>query len=460
MAKDTLINRSSSSASDLSTSHANAPLAFAERNERSQRQPVKGGGATEKRRTTMNMMTSISTVAAFPIATPSLTAPQSKVIQAVERYRLAESIFNEVYDELQEAQFAASHAHGHRPSALIAWRNYSAIGGGEIEMMRDRLLEEGENAQIVGREYKAAKKRYREIIQAGKDWDRKAGLQKLTRREEGARRELSDSRKALGTLTPTSLEDAAALVDLVQKDVEKFEEIQDWEAAALAKANKFLGGAKGSTAITTRGELRPSTVQKLCSQYEATLTAFKSAHDAFVQAENAAAKARPQPDSLICPNRRNFKDVSCNVKGRRIPITSGEIKTQIASLRRNTTKVDENDGTRVFTISKAGFPLTKKQKAQLARVEARLPLAVAYETEWAAVQKRLRVKELEEAAQVPSRRLRPLAARIAETPSKDRQDMLAKARVCEIDPDMAEVAEDIAMSIALDFSRLSAAGLI
>ena len=417
----------------------------------------------------MNMMTSISTVAAFPVATPLLTAPQSKVIQAVERYRLAESIFEGIYDELEEAKFAASGTHGHRPSALIAWRNYSAIGGGEIEMMRDRLLEEGENAQVVEREYKAAKKQYREIIQAGKDWDRKAGLQKLTQREEEARRELSGSRKALGALTPTSLEEAAALIDLVQKDVEKFDGIEDWEAAVLAKANKFLGGRMGiygpasatnGAAITTRGDLRQSSVQKLCSQYEAALTAFKAAHDTFVQAENAAAEARPQPDSLIRPNKRNFKDVFCNVKGRRIPIKSGEIKAQIASLRRNTTKMDENDGTRVFTISEAGFPLTKKQKAQLARVEARLPLALAYETEWAAVQKRLRVKELEEAVQVPSRKLGPLAARIAETPSKDRQDMLAKARVCEIDPDMAEVAEDIAMSIAHDFSRLSAAGLI
>jgi hypothetical protein len=212
--------------------------------------------------------------------------------------------------------------------------------------------------------------------------------------------------------------------------------------------------------LTTPQSTRQSSLQKLCSQYEATLTAFKAAHDAFVQAENAAAKARPQPDGLIRPNKRNFKDVFCNVKGRRIPITSREIKVQIASLRRNTTKMDENEGARVFTISETGFPLTKKQKAQLARVEARLPLALAYETDWAAVQKRSRVKELEEAVQVPSRKLGPLAARIAKTPSKDRQDMLAKARVCEIDPDMAEVAEDIAMSIALDFSRLSAAGLI
>ena len=41
-------------------------------------------------------------------------------------------------------------------------------------------------------------------------------------------------------------------------------------------------------------------------------------------------------------------------------------------------------------------------------------------------------------------------------PSRDRHDMLAKARICEIDPDMAEVSEGIALSIAADFVRLSA----
>ncbi len=75
------------------------------------------------------------------------------------------------------------------------------------------------------------------------------------------------------------------------------------------------------------------------------------------------------------------------------------------------------------------------------------------------VDQRLKVG-LAAAVQIPSRKLGPLAARIAETPSKDRQGMLAKVRVCAVDPDMAEVSEGIAMSIAHDFGRLSAAGLI
>ena len=74
----------------------------------------------------------------------------------------------------------------------------------------------------------------------------------------------------------------------------------------------------------------------------------------------------------------------------------------------------------------------------------------------AAIEKRPQVKELDAAAQVSFRWLLPLALRIAGLPSRDRHDMLAKARICEIDPDMAEVSEGIALSIAADFVRLSA----
>jgi hypothetical protein len=63
--------------------------------------------------------------------------------------------------------------------------------------------------------------------------------------------------------------------------------------------------------------------------------------------------------------------------GKRIPITSREILNEIASLRANSVKEEKSDGARVVTISDAVFPLTAKQKARLARVEARLPLARA-----------------------------------------------------------------------------------
>ncbi|UPJ63511.1 hypothetical protein [Bradyrhizobium sp. 191] len=212
-----------------------------------------------------------------------------------------------------------------------------------------------------------------------------------------------------------------------------------------------------------------SAVQKLCAEYERTLAAFKTALDLSIEAENAALDARPKPDSLIRPTKRNFADVpdyTAKLTSRkylpsqRIPITSGEIRREIKSIKNNTVKEEGSGKTRTITVCEKGFPLTAKQKARLARVEARLPIALAYEAEVAAIEKRFRVKELDAAAQVPSRRLGPLAARITDTPSRDRYDMLAKARICELDPDMAEVSEDIAMSIARDFARLAATGAV
>jgi hypothetical protein len=210
-----------------------------------------------------------------------------------------------------------------------------------------------------------------------------------------------------------------------------------------------------------RAITRQSPIQKLCADYEHTLAAFKIAHQAFCDAETAASKERPRADSSIRPTKMNCADVGCRIGGgRRIPITSREIKSQIKSRRSNRYKNEKRDGGVVLTICDKGFPLTARQKVQLARVKSRLAMALAYEAELAAIKKRYRVDELDAAAQVPSSKLGPMALRIASLQSRDRYDMLAKARICEIDPDMDEVTGDIGRSIAQDFLRLSALGLV
>jgi hypothetical protein len=100
----------------------------------------------------------------------------------------------------------------------------------------------------------------------------------------------------------------------------------------------------------------------------------------------------------------------------------------------------------VHHYQRAGYPLTKAQKARLQRLQARLVIAKAHEAEIAAIWKRFRVKELNAAANVYSRNLPTLADRIARTPSKDRFDMIAKARIIEIDPDVDEVCAGIGES--------------
>jgi hypothetical protein len=223
----------------------------------------------------------------------------------------------------------------------------------------------------------------------------------------------------------------------------------------------------GTTIPHTRRPAAISAVQKLCAEYERALAAFNAALRLYGDAENAALDARPKPHPLIRPTKRNLADVpdyswgaDRRLPSQRCPITSGEIKREIKSLRGNTVKVEGSGKNKTVTHCAKGFPLTREQKARLARVEARLPIAQAYEAELAALRKRFKVDELDAASQVPSRKLRPLALRIAEMPSKDRHDMLAKVRIRELDGDMAEVSEEIGMSICHDFIRLSALGAV
>src|SRR4051794_40381743 len=123
-----------------------------------------------KESATMNMMTPISSAAASPAAAPSLAVSRTAGTNIVERYRCAKEALQRVSAELEDAHEAASDVHGYRPAELIAWRNYSAIGRGGIEEMRERLLAAGDDPQVVEKEHKAARKRYRAAVQAGKEW--------------------------------------------------------------------------------------------------------------------------------------------------------------------------------------------------------------------------------------------------------------------------------------------------
>ena len=206
---------------------------------------------------------------------------------------------------------------------------------------------------------------------------------------------------------------------------------------------------------------RQSTIQKLCAEYERTLNAFNTAHDACVQAENAEIDERPRADSLIRPTKRNLADVGAHVKdaGKRIPIMSREIRRAVKCVRNNKTKLERSGQTRTVIISDKVLPLTGAQRAQLTRLEARLPIALAYEAQCIANAKRLRVNELNRAASVLSDKLPPLMQRLTDTPAQSRADLLAKARIFEIDPDMAK-SDELGVSIARDVRNLAAAAAI
>jgi hypothetical protein len=169
------------------------------------------------------------------------TQTQSEAVALVERCRKGDRRWSVLWDKLDMAEKAAKPLHGRRPIALIAWRNYSHIGGSELERARDDFLREGIDEKLVQEEYRSAKERYRAALQAEDDWDRKAGLSDLRKKLEDVKLETRAAWTALGKVHLTSIRDAVAIIGLLRKRMRTFNELNDdWEVAAFMNASRFL----------------------------------------------------------------------------------------------------------------------------------------------------------------------------------------------------------------------------
>jgi hypothetical protein len=139
-----------------------------------------------------------------------------------------------------ELSNAESEVKEYRPSTLIAWRNYSAIGGGEIEMMRDRLLAEPRaNRKKIEQEYQKAKADERAADRAEREWYKRNGLAGLQAETDRASKAEQKASLALTRIRPTTTAGAGALVAYIRKQVEGEEH---WQIAALANAARALHG--------------------------------------------------------------------------------------------------------------------------------------------------------------------------------------------------------------------------
>jgi len=141
----------------------------------------------------------------------------------------------EIYDRLDEAELDAVKEHGHRPIALIHWRNYH-IGGSELDVRRETLLEAGEiDPAIIEQEYLDAKERYQAQIAAGPAWDELTGLSAL--RKDADRGFAAEWRyvKRLARTKPTTPAGAAALIQYVLDDDFSDDESY-WHMTALRSA--------------------------------------------------------------------------------------------------------------------------------------------------------------------------------------------------------------------------------
>jgi len=162
-----------------------------------------------------------------------LRAPDP-IYAAIEQHRKLIAESDRLYDELQKAEYVAEKKHGRRPSSLIAWRSYSAIGASEIDDRREEFLRQpGADRKQVEREYRYAKDRARAAVRAGLEWDKRAGIAPLRQLYERTRRAETAAGICMANTKPTTLAGAAVLVDYVRHDIE-IEEGPEWHKIALA----------------------------------------------------------------------------------------------------------------------------------------------------------------------------------------------------------------------------------
>jgi hypothetical protein len=91
------------------------------------------------------------------------------IFGAIEEYRKLFKACGKLYDALDQAETKAQKKYGDRPWSLVAWRNYSAIGGSEIEDRRKEFLRlPAIDPKKIEKEYLEAKARERAGERAGR----------------------------------------------------------------------------------------------------------------------------------------------------------------------------------------------------------------------------------------------------------------------------------------------------
>jgi len=162
-----------------------------------------------------------------------LATANDPVLAAMAEARRLDKAWHRLSDALDRAEAKARETHGPRPCSLIAWRDYSAIGGSEIEGGRERYLNMPEiDPKKIEEEYQAAKARERAAKLAGIEWDKRAGI--AAQRRECALT-LANELKAhmqMAKTAPTTPAGAAALLAYVKADMKIGLEF-DWHDKAL-----------------------------------------------------------------------------------------------------------------------------------------------------------------------------------------------------------------------------------
>jgi hypothetical protein len=202
---------------------------------------------TTTRRALVTGLAGATAVAATAAASrQTIGAEADPAFAVIEHLRRCTAPLDATYDALDKAEGDAQDVHGIRPTELIVWRNYQ-IGGHEIEQRRDDLIRSGRfDPAKIEREYLDAKQRERDAIRAGEEWDHRAGVAGLRRKNEEARAAYHDACERLAGCVPSTAAGAVALLAYCVESARSFGgDVQEWEFEAIANATDALARLGG-----------------------------------------------------------------------------------------------------------------------------------------------------------------------------------------------------------------------
>ena len=172
------------------------------------------------------------------------TVKPDPIFAAIDLYRKADRTHRRACDASDVARLAAQKVHGERPWRLIAWREYTAIGGSEIEKARDEFLrDEVASADTIQREYREAKQRARAAKRAGHEWDKRAGVAALQAETDRAWAAYWRAVAQLAKTRPTTPAGASKMVALLAQQIDWGD--AEWHVPALKTVAKALADMNG-----------------------------------------------------------------------------------------------------------------------------------------------------------------------------------------------------------------------
>jgi hypothetical protein len=134
---------------------------------------------------------------------------------------------------------AAKHIHGAQPVPLIRWREYSHIGGAEIERARDEFLADGIPAEVIEKEYQDAKLRYEEIKSECRRWEKAVGIYMINQQIETIVKERREILQSFVDKPPVTKKAASELISYIL-DVYDGIEFDELACGCLASVAKSL----------------------------------------------------------------------------------------------------------------------------------------------------------------------------------------------------------------------------